>query len=236
MVGIAKEYRDQIVARWHSEGAPILNAFAPFLMHVFSVDLVFNISIAAGLIGRERPSNKIDVAYLYYLPFCNVFTSGDNLHCRMIPLFLRDNQTFINRLDLKSDLSLLDLHYDAFPEAVKCQGLSTFAICPPDDTRFLTTRLWDKYKAADWREMLERARAAIGNSETSDPWIKFARRFSKAAQSSPDEKDLRASNCNMTLTKQRVYYQKGKWTRFPPEVLEGHDISDGQIDLTVIYS
>lgn len=69
-----------IINRWRAAGGPHLVEFAPYAAHVATVDLFFNIAIGSDLIGRERPSNKVDIAYLYYLPFCMVFVSGDKLH------------------------------------------------------------------------------------------------------------------------------------------------------------
>ena len=106
--------------------------------------------LASDLISRDRPTNKVDLAYLYYLPFCRVFTSSDKLHERTVSLFMRDNQTFVRGDDLKADLAKLDAHYSALPDEVKASGLHRFASNPPDDTSFLVTRLWDLYMPK-WR-------------------------------------------------------------------------------------
>ena len=52
----------------------------------------FQIALGAGLIGGERPSNRTDIAYLFYLPFAMVFASSDNLHRRLAPLFMRPDR------------------------------------------------------------------------------------------------------------------------------------------------
>jgi len=96
-------------------------------------------------IGSERKSNKVDITYLYYLPFCMVFTSRDDLHVRSAPLFLRDDQTFIHGDALKSDLKRLDEYYDALPGETKKQSIYSFAAYPPNDDSFLVTQLWNKH-------------------------------------------------------------------------------------------
>jgi hypothetical protein len=101
--------------------------------------------MAASQIGSERKSNKVDIEYLYYLPFCMVFTSRDDLHVRSAPLFLRADQSFIHGDDLKADLKRLDEYYDALPEETKKQSIYSFAAYPPDDDSFLVTRLWKKH-------------------------------------------------------------------------------------------
>ena len=51
----------------------------------------------------------MDIAYLYYLPFCMVFVSSDKLHERVVPLFLRDLTSRSSKgPDLKADLKRID--------------------------------------------------------------------------------------------------------------------------------
>ncbi len=94
-----------ILQRWGAAGRPALQEFVPYFKHVFSVDLFFHLALAADLISRVRPAgkadNKVDISYLYYLPFCRVFTSSDNLHERVVPLFLRDDQSFVKGPELR---------------------------------------------------------------------------------------------------------------------------------------
>jgi Arc/MetJ family transcription regulator len=82
----------EVLERWKNEGCPPINEVAPYTAHVLLVDLFFCIGLGADLIGRERPTNKVDIAYLYYLPFCMAFTSRDRLHERTAPLFLDEKQ------------------------------------------------------------------------------------------------------------------------------------------------
>ena len=93
------DWGEQIMARWNSMGRPRVKEFAPYLTHVLTVDLFFYLGMAASQIGSDRKSNKADIAYLYYLPFCMVFTSRDNLQVRSAPLFLRADQSFVRRAD-----------------------------------------------------------------------------------------------------------------------------------------
>lgn len=95
------------------------------------VDLLFYLGIDRGFISGERASNKVDMAYLYYLPFAMVFTSADRLHRRTAPLFLGDDQSFVYRDELKPALSDLDQHYDALPHEIKALGVFAFALYPP---------------------------------------------------------------------------------------------------------
>ena len=104
--------------------------------------------MAASQIGNDRKSNKADIAYLYYLPFCMVFTSRDDLQVRSAPLFLRTDQSFVHGDDLKADLKRLDEYYDALPEREKEERRFSFAAHPPNDDSYLVTQLWKKHMKA----------------------------------------------------------------------------------------
>ncbi|MGA8616340.1 MAG: hypothetical protein WB760_32525, partial [Xanthobacteraceae bacterium] len=71
--------------------------------------------------------------------------SNDKLHRRSVPLFLRDDQLFVTGADLKRDLQALDAHFSALPQEVLQQGLFRFARHPPNDHRFLTTRIYHRF-------------------------------------------------------------------------------------------
>ncbi len=63
-----------------------------------------------------KPSHQIDLAYLYYLPFCTVFTSKDRFHEQIVPLFLDPFQTFVSGDDLKAERKRLVEHYSRLPD------------------------------------------------------------------------------------------------------------------------
>ena len=207
--------QERFVRRWQAAGKPPITQFVPYFSYLYSVELFFYLGLASDLISRQRPTNKVDFAYLYYLPFCKVFTSGDKLHERSAPLFMRSNQMFVRGAELKADLARLDVHYSALPDEVKNSGLYRFASSPPEDTSFLVTRLWDRY-VPNWRQWKE-------DSKRVTPEIQEALRklvCTIAAESRPagpgdkfamDESDY----VQMESTAVR---KKGKWVRFGPDV------------------
>src|SRR5262247_1251899 len=144
-----------ILRRWQDAGSPPIRKFVPYFRHLYGVDLFFRLAMASDQISRVRRAGKadnhVDIAYLYYLPFCHAFTSKDNLHRKVVPLFLRPDQSFVDADELKADLQKLDAHYCALPDDIRSSGFYKFATTPPDDTSFLTTRLWDKHFPR-WRE------------------------------------------------------------------------------------
>ena len=64
----------------------------------------------------------------------------------MAPLFLKEGQAFVGGQELKDDLKALDAYYSARPAAELDQGLFRIAARPPNDDRFLTTRLWEELR------------------------------------------------------------------------------------------
>jgi hypothetical protein len=117
--GISGRARRAIMSRWKEEGGPTLAEFAPYARHIMLVDLFRNLAMASGHIDPDKSSNFADMAYLYYLPFCEVFVSGDKLHRRCAPLFLREPQQFVWAHDLRPHLAHLVQEYlndPALPE------------------------------------------------------------------------------------------------------------------------
>jgi hypothetical protein len=151
ILGVPAAVRPAIVRRWKDCGGPSLWEFAPYSHFVLTVDAFFMLAVASGHIAANRPSNKVDMAYFYYLPFCMVFTSNDKLHKRTVPLFLADDQVFVPAADLKADLAKLADYYAVLPEDVKQQGRLTYAAYPPLQGDYLTCRLHDRFFPG-WRE------------------------------------------------------------------------------------
>jgi len=227
LLGVPPKSQEKTVSRWNKSEKPSIREFAPYFTHVFSVDLFFYLAIASDLIGRGRPSHKIDIAYLYYLPFCMVFTSNDKLHGNIVPIFLRDNQTFILGSDLKADLARLDAHYDAFPDEVKKRGVMSFAHYPPHDDKFLVTKLWDKHMAKHWRKQ-ETKPAPKPDSEASKKIMEEMRKFREEGTPMADGSRLSSDKADQMIIERKVLGRKGKWTRFPPEVMNRRKNEKGE--------
>lgn len=221
-MGISSEAQSEIMTRWENSGRKIIREFAPYFAHVMSVDLFFHFGLASNLFSefRHPQTHNIDIAYLYYLPFCSVFVSNDKFHSGIVPFFLRPDQTFINGVEFKDDLKKLDTYYSHFPEETKSRGVVTFASIPPDDESFLVTKLWDKYMSPKWRSI--KARKFDGTDvldpEADKSALEKMRRFIK--ESIPVDQGVVGSfdEVNQVVMRQMVLKEKGKWRRFPPEI------------------
>ena len=215
LLQVPRDLRPIIVRRWKSLGGPGLSDFAPYAAYVLSVDLFFYFALASDLIGSQRQSNKIDIAYLYYLPFCMVFASNDNLHARTAPLFLREDQVFINGLELKRDLNKLDEYYSQLPDEIKQSGIMSFAKHPPAEDDFLVTRLWDRFLPR-WRKNV--ADPIKMSEEAEKRLVEHLNYLKNEAKIDTSSNPVSTQKADHMIIKRRVPARKGKWRLLPPEV------------------
>lgn len=159
----------QIFARWSQAGHPLIKEFAPYAFHCLKVDVLFMYSLTSELIGT-RPTNRVDLEYLYYLPFGNIFTSNDKVHKNLVPLILLPYQKFIVGTDLKEDLKNIVAHLERLP----IEERKIFKTKPPVIEDSITFQLWKEFfdypKKSNWNrdisvEELEKMKAKMREFE-----------------------------------------------------------------------
>ncbi|GAA4382145.1 hypothetical protein GCM10023186_22200 [Hymenobacter koreensis] len=130
----------EILSKWGWAGKPLISQFAPYAFHCLRVDTLFLFGLSTGLIGT-RATNRVDLEYLYYQPFGNIFTSNDKVHKNLAPLLLRDDQKFIVGTELKQGLKLIvDFLANLDPKSV-----SQFKNEPPIINESLVFQLWKEF-------------------------------------------------------------------------------------------
>src|SRR5579862_8654960 len=117
------EAKEWIMKDWIGRRRPPLRTHLPYFIHMLSINIFFALVLPTQLLRNVKPSHQIDLAYLYYLPFCSVFTSKDNFHAQIVPLFLEPFQTFVNGTEFKEELKRLVEYYSALPEDERKTGL-----------------------------------------------------------------------------------------------------------------
>jgi hypothetical protein len=120
LLRIPQQYHRHISERWLQMGRPTLSKLAPYTAFVVTVEVFFQIALAAKLISSEK-NNRTDIAYLFYMPFCETFVSSDRLHRRAASLFLRPDQEFVWGETLKADLGKINAHFLKMPQG-DCGG------------------------------------------------------------------------------------------------------------------
>ena len=193
---------------------------APFAAHVVAVELFFQIALASNLISAERKSNRTDIAYLFYLPFCNIFVSSDRLHQNCVPHFLRPNQTFVWGPDLKAGLQRLVGHYLSLPETEKEKGLVGFAPTPPaGDQDGLVGKLWDLHLKRAWRnerkiDLSPQLRAGLEN------WVKELSTLSGITRA---DAAAALSDPSFVTMNRLCRKKKGSWWQVPRDIKDETD-------------
>jgi hypothetical protein len=200
---------------WAARHKPPIRQYLPYFTFMLSVNIFFALIIQTQLLRNVKQSHQIDLAYLYYLPFCSVFTSKDRFHAQTVPLFLNQRQTFVNGEEMKQDLTRLVELYSSMPDEVLKTGLFTFAQTPPEDPSYLVTRLWDKYLPL-WRGFKDKPQGPRDPEadrkiiEEINMWVDGG-----PGIQSHDEHDVDKLD-HVTISRS-VMARKGRWRRFSEE-------------------
>jgi hypothetical protein len=60
-LNIHPQYHQEILQRWSVMNYPPLTRYAPYVAYVLTVEIFFQIALAANLISSDRPSNRVDI-------------------------------------------------------------------------------------------------------------------------------------------------------------------------------
>lgn len=212
-----------IAFAWRAAGSPPLRHYAPFAAHCLEVDLYFGLSLSNGIIGDRRASNKIDITYLHYLPFAQIFVSNDRLHRSSVPLFLGERQHFVWGQDLKASLGVLNEVFLAMPDEEKAKGLFKLANQPPVDDTGLCGELWDKCRPG-WRK--PRKPIPELTPEQHAEIVGSSNRFRAAADRGSaafDDRLPAAADLDNVLIERAIPKHRGSWRMFSAEIEKSED-------------
>lgn len=214
LLQVPQQYHGPIIETWDRSGRLPLSRYAPYAAYVLTVHFFFQTALAANLISPLRASNQVDMAYLFYLPFCQIFVSSDKLHRNCAPLFLRNDQEFVWGAELKGGLRELNEFYAGLPEQTRDLGIMTFAACPPGEGDFFVARLWDRHVPA-WRGGEEFNPADWAAVEA---FVKA--RIKEAVNASPVQShDVGLySNEPEFVIKRRISKKRGPWWQVPKDL------------------
>lgn len=107
----------------------------PYTCFCVRLSLIFHYALAFHLVS-SRVSNRIDLEYLYYLPFTRGFSSGDKLHLEFFEIVGLEGNSFVQRDDLKQDLGRILKHEEQHPDSAEM-------VQPPDlDEDSFTSLMW----------------------------------------------------------------------------------------------
>ncbi len=70
------EATEFVLRDWTARKRPALRQHLPYFTFLLSINLFFYLALGAQLLRNVKSSHQIDLAYLYYLPFCAIFIAG----------------------------------------------------------------------------------------------------------------------------------------------------------------
>jgi hypothetical protein len=72
------EATDFVISDWVNRRRPPMREHLPYFVFMLTINIFFCLLLPTQLLKNVKASHQVDLAYLYYLPFCSVFTSRDN--------------------------------------------------------------------------------------------------------------------------------------------------------------
>ena len=213
ILGVSERYRREALKRWVRSGKPALVEYAPYTAFVVEVEVFFQVALASDLISKERASNRLDIAYLFYLPFCMMLVSNDLLHQRSAPLFLRPDQEFVWGPELKINLGELNKHYLGLPESQRQEGLYSFADEPPRIGNQVVYNLWDRLLPR-WREPDAQSQIESDRSVPTAAEV-IAIGDAPSLQMIQDGSGWNSGDLDQAVIKRLVKKTKGNWHQLP---------------------
>jgi hypothetical protein len=220
LLDLPAERMRRIGTAWRAAGSLPLRAYAPFAAHCLEIDLYFVLAMTNGIISDQRPSNRIDVSYLYYLPFAHVFVSQDRLHRSAAPLFMSQQQRFVWGPDLKADLKRLNEHFLGLPDDERLRGLFLLAAHPPRDDVGLSAQLWDAVNPG-WRN--PRVAGPPLTREQHDAIIGQSNGMRAAALAGPRAPPRHAEDIQHLSLARFIPKTRGSWRMFSAETEAASD-------------
>jgi hypothetical protein len=218
LLGVPKA-TDWVIQDWIARRRPPLRQHMPYFIFMLTINIFFCLVLPTQLLRNVKPSHHVDLAYLYYLPFCAVFTSKDSFQAQIVPLFLSPMQDFVNGIEFKEDLKKLNALYSALPDEVLRTGLINFAAIPPEDTGFFVTRMWDKYLPL-WRAI--KVQTEQGRERDPEEEKRLLEEIKQLSESpdlqTHDEHNI--DRVNYVELERSVHLKKGKWLRFSEEQIQ----------------
>ncbi len=213
-LGIEDTLYSKILGYWTQQGKPNLPSIFPYATFILELEIFFRIAIQSSLISAERKTNKIDLNYLYYLPFAHEFVSSDKLHKNITPHFLAPHQNFIWGPELKQDLAKINSHYHQFSEEEKEKGLHKFAPIPPTNFESIVSKSWDSFCRPDWRIPSFSSRKEK-NMEADKNLVKHVNEMGEAPTLQNEQIDFDIKNPESITIKRHYKHKKGDWWQLP---------------------
>ena len=101
-----------------------------------------------GLVSSKQ-DNQLDLEYLYYLPFCNAFSTNDKFQKTIANALLDTKQELVCHNALAEDLSRLSTWLASLSN--KDKKIEMQSLGPPESDSSECSRLWKRFMGPDYR-------------------------------------------------------------------------------------
>lgn len=142
--GIPFASTDTITKRWFKEGRKPFKVFAPYAFFCLKANFLWNLGLTNPQLFKPDKNDRKDLEYCYYLPNTEVFSSRDKKHKRLIPSLLRENQSFIDGEEIKTDLRQISEHWAQLSKEEQIALNAKRGDAPPENEMSAIYRLWKK--------------------------------------------------------------------------------------------
>jgi hypothetical protein len=215
LMGVNLINAPRILLRFKLAGEPPLSVFAPYVDFAMRIELFYHLAVHK---SQMTPAHRMDLCYLYYLPFCQFFVSGDWVHKRCVPLFLRENQEFVAAEELKAALQSLNSHYLSLPESERNKSIHQIAPHPPKDGDNLVTKLWDRHFSG-WRTARAAKVPRQGLKDVTAYWREKISQLQEIADTTGgDPLPTPIERLDALVLNRVARKRKGAWWRVPEEL------------------
>jgi hypothetical protein len=226
LLGVFPDQIERAMDRFVMVNQPPLVSLAPYADLCLRMELFFHLAVDK---SRMSVAQRMDLCYLFYLPFCNFFVSNDWVHKQSAPLFLRADQEFVHAEDLKAALRALNDHYLTLPESERKKSIHHIAPYPPKDGDNLVTKLWDRHWP-NWRQPKTVTATAEGWKTITAAWKEQINELELIAKArTGDENHIRTERLDAVVRRRVARKRKGSWWLVPEELRRSEPVEDDQV-------
>lgn len=185
------------IKSFQDAAAGALSALLPYTSYCLRAALIFHFGLAFGLVST-RPTCRLDLEYLYYAPFCHVFSSADKFHRKMADVIARD-QMFVAGHILKADLA--NLVSGNGPVGPTNQSLDE-GYGPPQNPSSVTHQAWMKTMKPGFRDVAQ----DIQNKLTPEKSAQMFKRFQQLMKSNSQRENplISMDECEFIIMEHNV--------------------------------
>ncbi len=139
-------FQKKVFNRWIKERKPMIKDFAPYAFFCARVDFIWALGLTNPKLFKSDKNDRKDLNYCYYLPHCEIFSSKDKKHKKLVPFLLRSDQSFVDGEELKQDLRRLSEEWNNLSQEEKVHIYSERRSAPPEDKSSIVFKLWKKHR------------------------------------------------------------------------------------------